>query len=68
MTIVTNWHSHKRDLSRYFSMPCSGGAHVPRQFETVLQDKYPLRRVGALFGVPDGARDGNQNDSTGNVW
>jgi hypothetical protein len=56
------------DLPRYFSMPCSGGAHVPKQFETVLQDKHLLRCVGALFGVPGSARDGDQNDPTGNVW
>jgi hypothetical protein len=55
-------------LHSYFNMPCSGGAHVPRQFETVLQDKHLLRRVGALFGVSGSARDGDQNDPTGNVW
>jgi hypothetical protein len=41
---------------------------VRRQFETVLQDQHLLRRVGALFGVPGVARDGDQNDPAGNVW
>jgi hypothetical protein len=56
------------DLSRYFSKPCSGGAHVPRQLKTVLQDRHLVRRVGALFRVPGSARDGDQNDPNGNVW
>jgi hypothetical protein len=56
------------DLSRYHSMPCSWSRPCGRQFETILQDQHPLRRVGALFGVPDIARDGDQDDPTGNVW
>jgi hypothetical protein len=56
------------DLARYQAYPALGVAHVRRQFETILQDQHPLRRVGALFGVPDIARDGDQNDPTGNVW
>jgi hypothetical protein len=56
------------DLARYQAYPVLGVAHVRRQFETVLQDQHSLRRVGALFGVPDIARDGDQNDPIGNVW
>jgi hypothetical protein len=56
------------DLARYQSMLALGVADVRWQFETVLQDQHLLRRVSALFGVPDFARDGYQNDPTGIVW
>ena len=68
MTIVTNWHSHNSISRAITACLALGVAHVRRQFETVLQDQHPLRRVGPLFGVPDIARDGDQNDPTGNVW
>jgi hypothetical protein len=55
------------DLARYQSMPALGVADVRWQFETILQDQHLLRRVGALFGVPSSARDGDQRYPTGDI-
>jgi hypothetical protein len=49
-------------------MPYSGVAHVRSRFETVLQDQHLVRRVGALFGVPGVARNGDQSDPTWEIW
>jgi hypothetical protein len=68
MTIVTNRHSHNAISRAITACLAPGVAHVRRRFETVLQDQHALRRVGALFEVPDIARDGDQDDPTGNVW
>src|SRR5258707_14141464 len=68
MTIVTNRHSHNSISRAITACLALGVVHVRRQFETVLQDQYPLRRVGPLFEVPGIARDGDQNDPTRNVW
>jgi hypothetical protein len=59
MTIVTNWHSHN-SISRAIIACLALG--VARQFKTVLQDQHLLRSVGALFGVPGVARDGDQSN------
>ena len=57
----------KPDPAHYLNTLALGVAHARRQFETILQDQHLLRRVGALFGVPGIARDGDQNDPGGNV-
>jgi hypothetical protein len=56
------------DLGAITACLALGVAHVRKQFKTVLQDQHLLRSVGALFGVLGIARDGDQNDPTGNVW
>jgi len=57
------------DLARYHSLPWSWSRPCARRpFEPTLQDQHLLRRVGALFGAPGIARDGDQNDPTGNIW
>lgn len=61
-------HRSIATASAISACPAPGVAHVWTRFETGLQDQHLVRRVGALFGVPDVARNGDQSDATGNIW
>ena len=56
------------DLSRYHSMPCSWSRPCAEAVRDGPTRSTPASTLGALFGVPDIARDGDQDDPTGNVW
>ena len=67
MGIMTNSHSRNSMAHTILACLALGDGHARRQFETFLHDQHLVRRIGALFEMPDIAPDGDQNNQTRNI-